>query len=352
VGITGTNGKTTTKDMTSALLSKKYKTLCSEGSFNNQVGLPLTLFRLNPQHEVGVLEMGMSGKGEIARLSWIAQPEIGVITNVGPAHLEFMKTLKNIAQAKFELLEALPKEGYAILNADDPWLRKGRGITEATVFTFGMGEEADVMVNTVFPSPEGGTRFYLNGERESFELPLLGVHNIYNALASITVGRILGISSEKMREALSKISPSPMRMERVRIGEAELINDAYNANPVSVLVALRTLASLPTKGRRIAVLGEMRELGNESREKHREVGREIKKLGIDFLVTVGEMAEEIGKEAICSGMEEERIRSFRGKKEAIQFLRDFIAEGDRILIKGSRAMQMEEIVMELKKYFG
>jgi UDP-N-acetylmuramoyl-tripeptide--D-alanyl-D-alanine ligase len=301
IGITGTNGKTTTKDMVAAVLSAGSHTMKTEGNFNNHIGVPLTLFRLSREDQMAVVEMGMSGPGEIRRSAEISLPKHGLITNIGPAHLQQLKSLGEITRAKFELLEMLPSDGLVFLNSDDIRLMSQKVVSTARVTTFGLAQEANYRATGV-GSPDGlRTDFRVAGLGQ-FQIPTLGKHNVYNALGAIAVGRELGLSIPLIRRALLGFSPSPMRMKRMEMGGMVILNDAYNANPASMRAALDVLAGLEANGRRIAVLGEMLELGPLGPQLHRELGHMVAKSGIDVLVTVGELAEEIAKGAVLSAL--------------------------------------------------
>jgi UDP-N-acetylmuramoyl-tripeptide--D-alanyl-D-alanine ligase len=343
IGVTGTNGKTTTKDMLAAILSRRDVTLKTQGNYNNQVGVPLTLLRLRPEHRLAVVEMGMSGPGEIRRSAAISRPQHGLITNVGPAHLLQMHDLEAIARAKFELLEMLPDDGLAFLNADDDRLRAQKIIPAARTVTFGMRPDASYRAADVRFLGKEGTEFTAPG-LGIFRIPTWGRHNVFNALAAIAVGRELGLGADDLRAALSAFSPSPMRMERLEIGSITVFNDAYNANPPSMRAALDVLASAPAAGRRIAVLGDMRELGREEIAAHREIGRLVASLSPDELVTVGELAAEIRREALTQGYSSRRSRHCATAGEAASILKEMIHDGDVVLLKASRAVHLEEIL--------
>jgi UDP-N-acetylmuramoyl-tripeptide--D-alanyl-D-alanine ligase len=347
VGVTGSNGKTTTKEMTACVLATRYSVCKTAGNLNGQVGVPLTIFQLNATHQVLVAEMGMSRLGEITRLSELVRPEIGVITNISPAHLEFIGSVENIRTAKFELLGALRPGDTAIINADDPNLAGAKEATRARVISFGIVSEATVRASAPRALPDGGCTFSLLDSGVTFTVPLWGRFNAYNALAAIAVGQTLGIAPEEMRKALSAFRTAPGRMERVRLGTVELINESYNANPVSMQLSLQDL-SAASGGRRIAVLGDMKELGPQSRVLHEGVGRIVQACAYDVLITVGKEARWIARGAMDAGMPEERIQSFQENASALAILRTLLRGNDRVLVKGSRAMRLEEIVDGLR----
>lgn len=343
VGITGTNGKTTTKEMVAAVLSTQYRTLKTPGNLNSQVGVPLVLFQLNRSHEAAVLELSMSHPGELTRLARMARPTVGVITNVGPAHLESLGSVEAVARAKGELLDYLPPDGTAVLNADDPLVMAQRFRTAAQLVTFGLTPAADIRA-VELDVQLTGTTFRLS-DGPVFRLTIPGGHQVSNALAAIAVGRLFGVEIAAMQEALETVQPPAMRMHYRMVGGRHLLNDAYNANPVSARAALSTLARA-TQGRRIAVLGDMLELGAGSEQAHREVGRAVPGAA-DLLITVGERARSIADGAREAGMDEQAIVVCQTNDDASACLLAAAQPGDAILIKGSRGMKMEDIVVAL-----
>jgi UDP-N-acetylmuramoyl-tripeptide--D-alanyl-D-alanine ligase len=350
IAITGTNGKTTTKDMVAAVLSAHFRTMKTEGNFNNHIGVPLTLFRLSSGDQMAVVEMGMSGPGEIHRSAEISRPQHGLITNIGPAHLQQLKSLEKITKAKFELLEKLPPEGRAFLNADDERLMAQRVIPPSRVVTFGLGEGSDFRAIQV-GTPDGvRTDFEVSGLGQ-FQIPTLGRHNVYNALAAIAVGRLLEISTDLIREALKGFRPSPMRMKRVEIGGMVILNDAYNANPSSMRAALEVLSGLEVGARKIAVLGEMLELGEEGPQFHRELGQFVARSGIHWLVTVGKLAQDIARGALQEGFQAAKIARCVDANGAAERLKDLLQPGDLVLLKGSRGVHLEDILAVLSTWF-
>jgi UDP-N-acetylmuramoyl-tripeptide--D-alanyl-D-alanine ligase len=343
IGITGTNGKTTTKDMTAAILSASFQTMRTQGNFNNHIGVPLTLFHLDQEDQMAVLEMGMSGLGEIGRLAEISLPQHGLITNIGPAHLLQLKSLDQITRAKFELLKALPEDGLAFLNADDERLMDQKIVPSSRVVSFGKAKKASYRLTDLRTKDEHHTYFEVDGIGD-FEIPLLGLHNVYNALGAIAIGRELGVPLGDLRGALSGFALSPMRMERLAVGEILILNDAYNANPASMRAALSVLAGLKVAGRRIAVLGDMLELGPEEAAAHSEIGHLVVKSSVDVLVTVGELAREIARGAHDEGLSSDRIFQFADAGQAAPELSSLIQAGDVVLLKASRAVHLEEVL--------
>ncbi|MGI6553219.1 MAG: UDP-N-acetylmuramoyl-tripeptide--D-alanyl-D-alanine ligase [Bacillota bacterium] len=301
IGVTGSNGKTTTKDLIFSVLQERLPVLKTEGNLNTEIGLPLTLLRLKGWHQAAVLEMAMRGPGQIGFLCQMARPVVGVITNIGTAHFELLGSRENIARAKGELLEALPEGGLAVLNREDSGsLFLGEKLQEkgtVQVLYYGFGADADLRAENLKKSLEG-VEFILDyrGQKQEVHLPLPGEHNVLNSLAAAAVGCHLGMTLPEIAGGLSRAIISEKRLEKRRgIGGSIIINDTYNANPASVKASLGVLSV--ASGRRIAVLGDMRELGSLTEEGHREIGRYIVEKGIDYLLTVGELARWIGEEA-------------------------------------------------------
>ncbi|KPL19692.1 MAG: hypothetical protein AMJ92_01745 [candidate division Zixibacteria bacterium SM23_81] len=346
IGITGTNGKTTTKDMVAEVLSAGFRTMKTEGNFNNHIGVPLTLFRLSSKDHMAVVEMGMSGPGEIRRSAEIALPQHGLITNIGPAHLQQLKSLEAITKAKFELLEMLPQEGRAFLNADDERLMAQKVIPPSQVVTFGMKQGADYRVTETGVDQELQQHFQVEGLGE-FQIPTLGQHNVSNALAAIAVGMELDMPVSSVREALCRFSPSPMRMERIKLGEIIILNDAYNANPASMRAAIQVLVGLKSGGRKIAVLGDMLELGHQAPHAHLELGQFVAASSIDRLIAVGKLAESIAQGALQEGFDSQMIDLCLDAGQAARRLKGILQPGDVVLLKASRAMSLEEILPPL-----
>lgn len=345
VGVTGTNGKTTTKEMIAAVIETRYRVLKSEGNLNNEIGVPLTLFRLRPLHEIAVTEFGMRAPGEVFHLCRIALPSVGVITNVGPAHLETMGTIERIADAKAELLQALKEDGCAVVNGDDPLIMQRTKGLKARVVTFGFGNTCAVRPSGVFSLKDGAHGFEIGGVTVRLSIP--GRQNVANALAAIAVGKVLGVSETEAGKALEALPAPKMRMEIIHAGNVLILNDSYNANPASMAAAIDTLSEI-TATRRIAVLGDMLELGTISREAHLAVGRKLAQRNIGILVAVGEKGREIASGARSSGVAD--IQTCATVIEAVTLLKKMIKPGDAILVKGSRGMKMEQIVKELKEF--
>ncbi|HBT48136.1 MAG TPA: UDP-N-acetylmuramoyl-tripeptide--D-alanyl-D-alanine ligase [Peptococcaceae bacterium] len=350
IGVTGSSGKTTTKNLVAQVLEAKFKVCKTPGNLNNEIGLPLTLLQLTSEHEVAVLEMAMRGLGEIAALCRLARPTVGIITNIGTAHLGRLGSVDNIARAKGELLEALPAEGLAVLNGDDPWCLRLARNTRARVILYGTGEEAEVRAREVRALGREGTEFravFPRGEVR-VRLPVPGLHNVLNSLAAMATGYCLGVEPEAMAGRLASWPRESMRQEFLSGPRGSYIyNDAYNANPESMAAALRVIAQLP--GRKVAVLGDMLELGDRAPEFHRGIGRAAVEAGVSLLLTVGELAREIARGAKEAGMAPDRVFSFKDPREAGSFLACRLAAGDVVLLKGSRAVGMEQVLEVLEE---
>ncbi|MEI8342089.1 MAG: UDP-N-acetylmuramoyl-tripeptide--D-alanyl-D-alanine ligase, partial [Verrucomicrobiota bacterium] len=339
VVITGSNGKTSTKDFTAAVLSRRFKVIKTEGNLNNHIGLPLTLLRASAADEIGVFEIGMNHPGEIGPLAQIAQPEVGVITNIGVAHIEFMGSRDAIAAEKGMLAEALGSGGHLVLDTEDDYTPAIAGRTRAKVIRSG----AEVCVTEVRQDADGSTfTVHENDRSAQVQLPVPGRHMISNALLAIAVGTIFGLTLEECAAGLAKSRLTKGRLELKTIRGIRVIDDSYNANPDSMVAALQTLSGMPAQGRRIAVLGKMNELGVESERGHRRVGEAAGREGIDCLVAVGTVAAWIADAAVESGVKEVIRVATTG--EAADVLRKMAQPGDVMLVKGSRSVKMETIV--------
>ena len=339
IGVTGSAGKTTTKEAIAKVLGRKFGVLKSEGNLNNHFGLPLQLLRLEREHDVAVIEMGMSHAGEIAALAKIAQPEIGVVTLVGPVHMEFFSSLADVARAKYELIAALPPGGVAVLNADDAYVSQFGRDFHGKVVTFGVRQAADVRAESVEPRGEKGTVFtaVTGEERALLKLPLIGLHNVYNALAAIAVGWERGITLAEAAAALADLEPYDKRGQVLHIAGATVINDCYNSNPQALKSMVDALAAMRAK-RRIVVAGEMLELGSAGDELHRECGRYIAQQKIDFLLGVRGSAQTMVEAAQQAGMAAEFVAT---PEEAGRWLARNVGKGDALLVKASRGVKLE-----------
>src|ERR1700756_3950538 len=348
-GVTGSVGKATTKEILAALLGTKLRVLKSEGNLNNEYGLPLTLFRLEETHQAAVLEMGMSRRGELARLAAIAKPDVGVVTRVSPAHLEFFASVDEIALAKRELIEGLNgRESTAVLNADDPRVAAFGAFAPGRVLTYGIDQQAFFMAEEIEDRGALGTAFdYVSPEgRVRLELNVPGRHAIANALAALTAASVWDIGAAEAQSVFCSLRAPAMRGELLRFSNgAALINDSYNSSPAALQAMTELLAATPNFRRRILAAGEMRELGAASPELHREAGQFAAKTGkIDWVIGVAGDGAQIVEGAVAAGLPRARVKFFATPQEAAEFLADFIAAGDLLLVKGSRGVKMEQIV--------
>ena len=349
VAVTGSNGKTTTKEILAAILALKFKTLKPEGSFNNDIGVPLTVLRMTKDIEAAVFEIEMNELGGTARLARICRPETGVITNIGDTHLEFMKDRHGVAQEKAELLQALPEKGAAVLNADDPLVMAiGSTYAPPRRVTFGLEQKAEVFATDIDDAGLAGSRFRLMGKYE-VTLAMPGRHNVANCLAACAGAYAMGMWPGDMPEAIARLKALPMRLRVARLGETTLIEDCYNANPQSVGAAIEVLEQCDVVERRIAFLGDMLELGDSAQAQHEALGRNVGAL-VNRLVVVGPLGEHTAKGASAVGLS--RIWRFETAAQAREVLFDFISPGDTILVKGSRAMAMEIISQEIVRLYG
>lgn len=339
VGITGSNGKTTTKEMVKAVLSTNFNTHATQGNFNNHIGVPMTLFQLKHSHEAAVVEMGTSGPDEIRPLSLATEPDVAVITNVGASHLERLGDLDGVYKEKMTITAGLKKGGTLIVNADDAHLCKARCNKSYKVMTFGM-KRGVVKPEKLTWDENSCACFYVG--RTKFSLNVPGIHNLYNALAAIAVGLAFKISKANIATALNNFRGTNMRMDVKSANGFKIVSDCYNANPSSTRMALMTIGKMSKVKRRIAVLGDMLELGKESRNLHTQIGALVPEMNFDLLITVGELAKFYVKGAKERGMRS--VFHFGTVQEVIDFLNDTVAEGDVLLVKGSRGMKMEQVV--------
>ncbi|HEX8311186.1 MAG TPA: UDP-N-acetylmuramoyl-tripeptide--D-alanyl-D-alanine ligase [Chthoniobacteraceae bacterium] len=345
VAITGSNGKTSTKDLTASVLSKRFQVTKTKGNFNNHIGLPLTMLRANATDQIGVFEIGMNHPGEIAPLAALAAPDVAIITNIGVAHIEFLGSREAIAQEKGMLAEALPASGHLILGAEDDFSRAIAERTLAHTILCGIGT-GEVQATDVTQSFSGMRfRLHADGRAVDAELPVPGLHMVRNALLAVAAGRVLGLSLDECAEGLRSLQLTKGRLEQKEVRGIQIIDDTYNANPDSMSAALRTISEMPGIGRRIAVLGRMGELGAEAERGHRQVGEVAAALKFDYLITVGEEAGWIAEAAATGGVETHRYGT---TEEAAAALREFAKEGDLVLVKGSRSARMERIVEALQ----
>jgi len=354
VGVTGSAGKTTTKETIAAVLGKKFTVLRSVGNLNNEFGLPLCLLRVERYQNIGVLEMGMSAKGEIRKLASIAEPNEGVITNVNPVHLEFFKSVDEIAEAKAELIQGLHDPKVAYLNNDDTRVRAmARGFT-GKVVTYGVKSAATFHVVQMRDLGLDGTAFTVRhaGRDTEFVLPLLGEHNVANAVAAIAVGATHEVSWDQMREAIGEMKPEKMRGEVIKFREGfAVIDDSYNSNPRALTEMIRFIARLKGFERKILVAGEMLELGPEGAELHRNCGREAARAGLGLVVAVQGQAKDILGGARDAGMDLARLKFARDAIQAGDVLARTVKKGDVVLIKGSRGVRLEQAINTLRAAF-
>lgn len=351
VGITGSIAKTSTKEAAAAVVGSARRTLRTEGNMNNEIGLPLTLLRLGPEHEAAVLEMGMYVGGEIAELAEMAKPSVGVVTAVQPVHLSRIGTLEAVEQAKGELLEALPADGTAILNEDDPIVARMDGRSVARALRYGFAETAQVRAEDVTSAGLDGMRFRLRtpaGDRQ-LAIPVLGRLSVHNALAGTAVGLAAGLDLDTIGTALEAGWAAPHRAELVRLRGATIVDDSYNASPGSVLAALDLLAGLP--GRRIAVLGTMLELGDGHESGHVSVGEAAGRT-VELLVVVGRQAHGIVEGARATGLDVGRIHHVEDVDEALDVVRPRLRDGDVVLVKASRGIGLDRLVDALRLELG
>lgn len=369
VAVTGSTGKTTTKLMIAALLGTRFRVLQNEGNLNNQFGLPLSLLRLQPETEVGVFELAMSGPGEIRLLARLADPGLGVVTNVGAAHLEFFPDVEAIARAKLELVEELDAQDWAVLNADDPRVAAFRKRMAGGVLTFGISRPAHFRAEGLEQNSRGGTAFLVRAAgframprgaawkgkipamplaaaepaETRFHLPLLGRHNVRNLLAALATCYAFGLPPSSLQEAVAQLRPAPMRGRMVRLASgAWVVDDCYNSNPEALETMLAAVASLPAR-RKFAVLGGMMELGANADALHHRCGVRVAELGYDGLLTVGETARPFTAGARDAGMPSEALAHFASAEEAGARLREWLGEGDVALLKASRAVHLETV---------
>lgn len=355
VGVTGSNGKSTTKEMIAAIVSSFGPVLKTEGNFNNLIGLPLTVFKWKAEHEIAVLEMGMNAPGEIRRLTKIARPNVAVVTNVTAAHLEKLKTVEAVAKAKAEIFEAMDSNGVAVINDEDPFVREMGSKLAGRVVSYGMQNNSTVqfrhMVSEGLDSIE--LTFRIGSEERTIHLPLPGTHNVMNAMAAFATGHALGLDIDNMIEQFANFKKMAMRFECVQLANGvRLVNDSYNANPQSMKAAFRTVGSAKRAGRFIAVLGDMLELGEQSSMLHEEIGREAVRLGVEKLFVVGGHAADIAKGASSEGFSGGSVVTAEDVESIASMIINYAEAGDVILVKGSRGMRMERVAEILKREIG
>jgi UDP-N-acetylmuramoyl-tripeptide--D-alanyl-D-alanine ligase len=346
--VTGSAGKTTTKEILAALLAARMRVLKSEGNLNNEYGVPLSLLKLEEEHDAAVIEFGMNHPGEIARLAEIAAPDVGVVTCVAPVHLEFFPSVEEIALAKRELIERLSgPDSVAVLNADDARVLKFRDVAPGRVQTFGLSEQADFRAAGVLDLGLEGTEidFVSPRERAQLHLSLPGRHNVSNALAALAAASVCGAGVEEARHVLPWIQPADRRGEVLRYAEGfSVLNDSYNSNPVALAAAVDLIAATHGVARRVLAAGEMLELGPSAPELHREAGRYAARRRLDWIFGVQGLAREIVRGAVEAGHPSHQAAFFESSEEAGRYIAGFLARGDLLLVKGSRGVKMEGII--------
>jgi UDP-N-acetylmuramoyl-tripeptide--D-alanyl-D-alanine ligase len=352
IGVTGSNGKTTTKDMIAALLGTTFKVHKTQANLNTEIGLPLTLLEMDEDTEIAVLEMGMRGRGQIDELTMIARPDVAVITVIGESHLELLGSREEIARAKTEILHGLKEGGLFVYNGDDPLIDQVLGEmpkpADLRVCRFGARSSSDIYPTGIMQE-EDGTRFTVNVDAShSYYIPLLGRHNVLNAVAAIAVAEYMGVSTANQIRGLQHLKVTGMRLEKVVCANGlTVLNDAYNASPTSMRAALELLQELKGHPRKIAVLGDMLELGENEAALHEEIGRRLDPEKIHALFAFGPLSEHIVR-AASAVYPKGTARAYREKAELIRDLAAFVRPGDLVLVKGSRGMALEEVVSSLQ----
>jgi len=349
VCVGGSNGKTTVKELIASALRQKLATLWSEASFNNDIGVPLTLLRLEKSHQGAVLEAGTNHPGELAPLVKMIQPKFGVITNIGREHLEFFGDVAGVALEEGWLAELLPADGKLFLNGDNEWTEKIAARTKAQVVRVGAGEKNDWRAEKI-QMDKNGVTFWVRAPKKEFcgehRINLLGRHQVTNALFAVAVGGELGLSRAEIQRGLAECQPPKMRLQLWEAGGVRVLDDCYNANADSVIAALETLCALPLQGRRVAVLGDMNELGAHSEAAHAEAGKRAAELGVGQLFAVGKMAPVVAKAARAAGLA--RVIEFADVETAMKAVKQFLKTGDVVLLKASRASRLERVAETLK----
>lgn len=349
IAVTGSNGKTTTKDMVYHILKNFKNVSRSRNSFNNFIGVPLTIFGADLTHDFCVVEMGTNAPGEIKRLSEIISPNFTILTNISHTHLEGLGSIKGVASAKAEFIENMDEDGTLITNADDTWCSQIAGRFKGKVVNFGFGENAQIKASKVKRNKSGFT-FTVN-KSFTINLPVLGKHNIYNSLASIALCNAIGIRMEDMCEGFVDFKLPPMRMEKRVCGDVIAINDGYNSSPSSMSAALDEFSQLPAPGRRIFVCGDMLELGKDTERLHKEIGKRVASSKVDILWTVGPFSRFVAEGAIANGMPSENVFSYDTSEETCSLVASQLKSKDTVFIKGSRRMKLERVSRQIENYF-
>ena len=346
IAITGSVGKTTSKEMIAQVLSTQYNVHKTKGNFNNHIGLPLSVLNLNKSHNVAVFEMGMNAIGEIDYLSKIIRPDVGVITNIGISHIEKLGSRQNILRAKLEIIHGMSENSKLILNGDDELLSGLKGLLPMPVSFYGINENSDIHAYGIETLGEKGVKFNIEIRNQEVEivLPVPGIHNVSDALAAVACGLELGITNENIQKGLMRYSHERMRLNISQQGDVKIINDSYNAAPDSMLAALTVLREVAGSRRSIAVLGDMFELGEYSAQAHADVGTYVVRENINHLIAIGDLAKDYVKGAVEAGMSERNIKYFPDSKSAVSFLKGFINPLDVVLFKGSRGMNLDKVI--------
>lgn len=346
IGITGSNGKTTTKEMINAILSKKWSGWATEGNFNNHIGVPFTLLGIKKNYRYAVVEMGTNHPGEIAQLTRAVQPDIALITTIGDSHLEFFHNRDNVFKEKFTIVQGLKQEGWLVVNRDDPFLAKIKPSRKYQLLTYGV-ESGDVSPKKLEWDEKGCAHFTVG--RSEFALSVPGRHSLSNALAAIAVAQILNVPKKMMVETLKQFQGSAMRMQIQTIQKRRVVLDCYNANPSSMAMAVETVGKMKTRGRRIAILGDMLELGSRSQELHREIGPLIVENHFDLLITIGKEAEEIGRSALTHGFSKKCWVHYPDILSSASKIVSQTESNDLLLVKASRGIGLERLIPVLKE---
>ena len=348
IAITGSSGKTTTKELTASVLASRYRVLKNQGTYNNDIGVPLTLFGLNQKHEIAVVELGTNHFGEIARLSSLVCPQVGVITNIAGTHLEFLKNTQGVLKEKISMAQYLHGPKILLLNRDDALLQKVKIPRSLRVLYFSTKEKSDIMASRIVSSRKGLT-FVLN-KKHTFHLNTVGSFNIYNALAALSCGLVFGLSIRHMKNVLKHFIFPSHRLNRICCSHFSIIDDTYNSNPFSLRHAVESLVSCSNRGRRIVIMGDMLELGSRAHALHKQAGNFIAQKPIDMFITLGALSKMSARVAQSCNRDKRTIVSFDSKSDLVSFVKDHIQTGDTVLIKGSRFLKMEDIATSLKNY--
>ena len=348
VAITGSVGKTTTKELCAAILNKKYNTYFTQGNFNSVIGMPMSLMEATEEHEAAVFEMGMSGFGEIRRMTNAATPFVGMLTNIGSSHLEYLGTRENIARAKLEIGEGIVDGGYLLLNGDEPLLADHYSDRYETLYV-GFGENCSVRIDNVRVDGSGSCfdLYFANRSLYDLKISLIGKHFAYNAAFAALAAHLLGADERSIRDGLASYKAGNMRMNIYEKDGVTVLADCYNAAPESMMAAIDTLSALTVKGKKIAVLGDMKELGKDSDALHKNVGKYLAEKGIDLLLTLGESGALIAEAAISSGLAQDcavSVREADGKEKLAAIIKEKLASGDAILFKASRSVKLEDVI--------